>query len=567
MKKSGHRIIGFLPLPKPASRTGLEHRKTSKHCLQATQFSKRLKNKDGPQPPSAASSLPTPINKTFGNTVKESARFLGLCFFLLALFICPLSSLAQERPAAQGAQVPSSTAPASWKQIPTPALHPFHPQEPKRVELPNGLVVFLQEDHELPLIDGNIRIRGGQRDVPAEKAGMEEIYADVWRTGGTKSKTGDELDDFLEMKAARVEANPGIDSTSLSWSSLKEDFDQILPVVLDLLQAPEFRQDKIDLAKQQIASFIARRNDDINEIAQRESTRLAYGRGSPYARIPEYSTVAAVTREDLLNWHKRTVAPNNMILGITGDFDSAVMERKLREAFGNLPKGQPFPRTEISFPAPTPGIYLIEKDDVNQSTVEMADLGIERRNPDYYAVEVLNDLFGGGFSSRLFVNIRTRQGLAYSVGGGIGAAFDHPALSRFAVGTKSSTTAAALEAMRQQMDELLQKGVTEDEVRKAKDSILNSFIFEFDSKQKVLAERMAYEFYGYPADFLERYRAGIDKVTVADVDRVAKKYIHPEKFAVLVVGNAKDFDRPLSTFGKVTTIDIAIPQPASKGGN
>lgn len=489
------------------------------------------------------------------------------CCLFAALVFCSTQAFPQKKPLPATAQGPSSAGVASWKQVPVPPLHTFHPQEPKRVELPNGMVIFLQEDHELPLIDGTIRVRGGARDLPAEKAGMEQIYGEVWRTGGTESKTGDELDDFLEMRAARVEAFSGVDSSSLSWSSLKEDFDQVLPVVLDLLQHPEFRQDKIDLAKEQIDSFISRRNDDIGEIAQRESTRLAYGHGSPYARIPEYSTVAAVTRDDLLNWHKRTVAPNNMILGITGDFDPAAMEAKLRDAFGKLPKGEALPKAEIPMHEPTPGIYFAQKGDVNQSTVEIVDLGIERRSPDYYAVRVLNELFGGGFSSRLFVNIRTKQGLAYSVGGGVGSASDHPGITRFSVGTKSGTTAAALEALKQQINDLLAKGVTEDEVKKAKDSILNSFIFEFDSKQKVLAERMGYEFYGYPADFLERYRAGIEKATVADVDRVAKKYIHPEQFAILVVGNSKDFDRELSTFGKVTNIDISIPQPSAKTGN
>src|SRR5262249_32756239 len=312
------------------------------------------------------------------------------------------------------------------------------------------LVIFLQEDHELPLIDGVIRIRGGHRDEPADKVGLAGIYAEVWRTGGTKSKTGDELDDFLEMRAARVEASPGIDSSSLSWMSLQQDFAHVLPVVLDLLENPEFRQEKIDLARQQLTSLISRRNDDVGEIAQRESTRLAYGRDNPYARIPEYYTVAPVTREDLLNWHKRTVAPNNMILGIAGDFDPAVMEHKLRDAFGKLPKGQPFPGNQVAFHEPAPGIYLAEKNDVNQSTVEMVDLGIERRNPDYYAVQVLNELFGGGFSSRLFSHIRTREGLAYSVGGGVGSAFDHPGIVRFTAGTKSGSTGAVIEALRKQ---------------------------------------------------------------------------------------------------------------------
>jgi zinc protease len=465
------------------------------------------------------------------------------------------------QPAAHKAHAPkgSSSVANSWQKVPVPALHQFKPQQPRRVELANGMVIFLQEDHELPLIDGTIRIRGGAREETAAKAGMVAVYADVWRTGGTKNKTGDELDDFLESHAARVEASESADSTFLSWSSLKENFDQVFPVVLDLLENPEFRQDKIDLTKQQFDSFISRRNDDLDEIAQRESTKLAYGADNPYARTAEYSTIDAVTREDLLQWHKRTIAPSNMILGIAGDFDPAAMEQRLRQAFGGMPRGEKFVSAQVTFRDPAPGIYFVEKTDVNQSSIHMVDLGIDRRNPDYYALEVMNDLFGGGFSSRLFVSIRTKQGLAYSVGGGVGTAFDHSGITSFAMGTKSGTTAAGIDALRKEMDGLIKGTVKPDELKKAKDAILNSFIFEFDSKQKVLAELMRYEFYGYPPDFLEHYRAGIEKVTSADVDRVARKYIHPEKMAILVVGNAKDFDRDLSTFGKVTTIDISIP--------
>ena len=349
------------------------------------------------------------------------------------LFNAALAASQTAKPAAPKAAEPTpktSAVATSWQKVPIPPLHQFKPQVPRRVELGNGMVIFLQEDHELPVIDGTIRIRGGSREEPADKAGMVSLYADVWRTGGTKSKTGDELDDFLESHAARVEASDSADSTFLSWSSLKENFDQVFPVVLDLLENPEFRQDKIDLAKQQFASLISRRNDDLDEIAQRESTKLAYGADNPYARTAEYYTVDAVTREDLLQWHKRTVAPANMILGIVGDFDSAAMEQKLRQAFGSKPRGELFTAAQITFHSPTPGIYFVEKSDVNQSEIHMVDLGIDRRNPDYYAVEVMNELFGGGFSSRLFVNIRTRQGLAYSVGGGVGAvlrsSWDHP---------------------------------------------------------------------------------------------------------------------------------------------
>jgi zinc protease len=471
----------------------------------------------------------------------------------------PLSST-PTKPATAASGQSTSGIPSNWNKVPIPALRQFKPQEPRRVEFPNGLVIFLQEDHELPVINGFIRVRGGSRDEPAAKVGMTSIYGEVWRIGGTTSKTGDQLDDFLESRAARVETSGALDSTVLSWSSLKEDFGQVFPVIIDLLEHPEFRQDKINLAKKQLGDVISRRNDDLDEITGRESAKLGYGSDNPYARTAEYQTVDAITREDLINWHQRTVVPNNMMVGIAGDFDSAAMEKMLRDALGGLPKGTPMPKTNIAFREPKPGIYFVEKDDVNQTEISMIDLGIDRRNPDYYALVAMNEIFGGGFSSRLFANIRTKEGLAYSVGGGVGSAFDHPGLIHISMGTQSANTGRAIDALNKEIARMIKGGVTETELKKGKDSILNSFIFEFDSKEKVLAERMRYEFYGYPADFLEQFRAGIEKVTPADVDRVAKKYLHPEKLAILVVGNSKDFDKDLKTFGNVTPVDIAIPQ-------
>ncbi len=198
---------------------------------------------------------------------------------------------------------------------------------------------------------------------------------------------------------------------------------------------------------------------------------------------------------------------------------------------------------------------------MNQSNVRMVAPGTDRRNPDYFAIEVFNEVMGGGFSSRLVQDIRTRLGLAYSVGGGIGTAFDHPGVTRFVLGTKSESTVQAIQAIYGDVDDLQKKPITDDEIKRAKDSILNSFIFNFDTPDKVLRERMAYEFYGYPLNFLEQYHAGIEKATVADVNRVAGKYLHKDQLAVLVVGNPKDFDKPLSELGPVTNIDITIPPP------
>ncbi len=238
---------------------------------------------------------------------------------------------------------------------------------------------------------------------------------------------------------------------------------------MDVLEQPEFREDKIDLAKKQISTGIARRNDDPMGIARREAAKLAYGSSSPYARVAEYATVAAVTREDLLNWHRTYVHPNNIILGVVGDFDPASMETKLRQAFASWPKGPQAKKAEVAFAGPKPGVYFVQKDDVNQSNIRMVDLGTTRNNPDYYALEVFNEIFGGGFTSRLFADVRTKKGLAYGVGGGVGAAYDHPGLFQISMGTKSGTTAAAIDALYEEIDGLEKNPINADELKKAKE--------------------------------------------------------------------------------------------------
>jgi zinc protease len=469
-----------------------------------------------------------------------------------------------QKTAKQGA-TPATRQPQQaqpWAKIPIPPLPAFKPVIPKRIELDNGMVVFLQEDHELPLISASMSIRGGARLEPPEKIGLVDIYGEAWRTGGTKTMTGDQMDDFLEMRAAKIETDGSADLTSISLNCLKGDFAEVFSLFLDLLRNPAFREDKVELAKEQLNTSIARRNDDVEGIARREARILAYGRNNPYARLPEYATVAAVTREDLLKWHQQFVQPNNIILGVVGDFDSAKMEAKLRQAFASWPRGSAAPKPDLKFEPAAPGFYYAPKEDVNQSSIRMVTLGIERSNPDYFAVAVMNEVLGGGMSSRLFKNIRTRQGLAYNVGGGVGAAYDHPGITAIGLGTKSPSTADAIKALNVQILELLQDPATAEELKLAKDSILNSFIFSIDSPAKVLHERMAYEFYGYPLDFLERFRAGVEKVGIEDVARVARKYVKPGAFAVLVVGN-DEANKLLASLGPVKKLDISIPPPPS----
>lgn len=470
---------------------------------------------------------------------------------LLALLTLAPATLAQVR---------------SHRDIKTPPLRNFSIPQPKRIALPNGMVIFLQEDKELPLITGTALIRGGGRDIPADKAGMLSIYTGAWRTGGTTTRPGDELDEFLEARAARVETSGDTDSTRVTMDILKGDLDAVFPIWVDMLRNPSFPQAKIDLAKTQVNTSISRRNDEPGGILGREALKLGYGPDSPYARQPEYATVASITRDDLLAFHRRTVHPNNIIVSFIGDFDSARMEKRLRDTFAGWPRGSQLTKPATPMTPAKPGVYFVRKEDVTQANIAMVHPGTTRDNPDYYALVVMNEVFGGGFSGRLMQTLRSQRGLTYGVGGGVGANWDYPGLFRVQMATKSETTLESIAALREEVNRLINAPVTEAELSLAKESILNAYVFTMDTRAKALNQQVLLEFYGFPSDYFVKYPAQIQKVTGEDVQRVAKKYVQPNQLATLVVGNEKNFEKPLTTLGQVQTIDITIPEPGARPG-
>ncbi len=456
---------------------------------------------------------------------------------------------------------PAAAQAKRYTDIKAPTLPAFVVPQPETFTLKNGLRVFLMADHEIPVISVRTLIRTGSFWEPKDKTGLARLTGTVQRTGGTTSMTGDRIDDFLEARAASVETGIGGDSGTASINCLKQDFDDVFKVYLDVLRNPAFSQDKLELARVQATASIARRNDNVGGITGREIGRLVYGADSPLARLEEYATIAAITRDDLVAWHKTHYHPNNMMLGVSGDFDVKAMRKTIEKAFASWAKGPAFGGSLVAYrTAPNPGVFFIEKPDVTQANIAMAHIGIEQKNPDYFAVQVMNDVLGGGFSGRLVNAIRTKKGLAYSVGGGLGAAFNRPGLMRLVMQTKSGSIFDAIAALKEEVDGIVTNPPTDDEMDQAKESILNAFIFNYDSRAGILAQQMAYAYYGLPSNYLETYRANVEKVTKGDVVRVAKKYVHTDDLAILVVGRAADFPKPLATLGKVTPVDIAIPK-------
>lgn len=449
-----------------------------------------------------------------------------------------------------------------YTKLKYPKLRDVQVPEVERVTLANGMRLFLLEDHELPLVNISVRIRTGSMYEPAETIGLASITGEVMRTGGTTSKTGDQLDEELESIAASVETGIGLNSGSASMSVLKQDLDTGLAILADVLMNPAFRQDKIELARMQQRSMISRRNDDVGSVAGREFGKLIYGSDSVYARHAEYATIDNITRDDLMAFHQKFYGPNNAMLAVWGDFETRQMIAKIEKAFEQWQKVDldvpEAPKVKYEF---RKTVNVVRKDDVNQSNVYLGHIGGLMSDPDYFALIVMNRILGGGFIGRLFKNVRSREGLAYSVFGAYSANYDYP--GEFYVGcqTKSESTVHAIRAMLKEVEKMQEAEVTDEELALAKDSFLNSFVFNFDTKGEIVNRLMTYEYYGYPADFLQRTRQNVENVTTADVLRVARKRLQPDKVQIIAVGRPDDFDEPLSALGPVNEIDITIPPP------
>jgi zinc protease len=449
----------------------------------------------------------------------------------------------------------------SYKDLQYPPLNNLQIAQPNRIELSNGIILFLIEDHGLPMVNVSVLIRGGTRSEPVSKAGVADLCGTVMRTGGTASRPGDKLDEELDRLGAAVETGMSDDLGSASVSVLKEDTDKGLAILSDLLQNPSFPEDKIELAKIGIRDSIARRNDNPGGIVFREFERILFGTNSAYGHQPEFATVDAIKRDDLIAFYKQFYQPENLIVGVWGDFKASEMQAKIEATLGAWKKGgnpkPAIPAVESS--VERSGTYYIGKEDINQTWVVVGHLGGQRNDPDYYALNLMNRILGGSMASRMFSNIRSDMGLAYNIRSSWNAEWDRPGEFIASGSTKAGTTVKMLNAMKHEIQRLTEEEVTEEELSRAKDGVLKGFAFEFDSTGKVVQRMMNYEFYGYPHDYLQRFRENIEKVSRTDILNAAKKHLHPDQSIQLLLGREKDFDQPLSTLGKVTPVDITIP--------
>ena len=447
-----------------------------------------------------------------------------------------------------------------------PPLRPIQAYKPERFTLSNGMVVYLQEDHRLPLVTGTLYCRASNAWAPPEKAGLGGLTGQVMRSGGTVAHTGDFLDDRLAAIGASINTGISQDFASAGFRCLTENTAEVIGLFANVVAAPAFPEDKIELGKVGLRRGIAQRNDDLQTILSRVAGVAVFGKDHPYVRQAEYATVDAIAREDLAKFHRLCFSPDRAYAVIYGDFKTADLKKQVAARFAAWKtSGVPMPTLPPDPPLGTPRLVFAPKNDVTQSGVVVAHLGFKATDPDYAAMDIYENVLGGGFQSRLFNKIRTERGLAYAAGAVAGAGFARPAVFTAFSLTRSESTMVSLDLLRAEVERSLREPLGEDEVRRARESVLNSMVFSYATPSATAFRAAYYEALGYPQDFLQQYQKGIEATTPASVQEAARRKVHPENLIAVVVGKEKDFDRPLTSIGlPVERVDISIPPPASK---
>ena len=425
----------------------------------------------------------------------------------------------------------------------------------ERVTLKNGMILYLLEDHELPLVNMTSYIKTGSIYEPPDMTGLAGLTGTLIRGGGTTTIKPDALDAELEFMASGIESGISDDSGSLSMSTLAKNLDRTLALYADVLINPGFDQSRVELTRKNTIDAIRRQNDDPKGIASRELIRALYA-NHPLGRVATIESVNRISRDDMLAFHKRYFRPQGMILAISGDFSSKDLVAKLEQLFGKWqPEEQHTPTVSQPDPSPKQQTLLARKQ-VSQSVIRMGHLGLDKNNPDQYSVRVMDYILGGGFTSRLTQEIRSNQGLAYHAGSRFDIGRRFPGTFIAETETKSATTAKAITLMRNIIAGMTKEAVSDEELNQAKESIINSFIFGFARADSIVTQQARLEYYGFPERYLENFRDNIAKVSRDDVLRVARKYLHPEALTIMVVGDDSKFDQPLSVFGEVKEIKL-----------
>ena len=409
---------------------------------------------------------------------------------------------------------------------------------PKRSVLDNGIVLLTSEQKALPMVSIELLIDAGSRYDAPNQEGLANLVAKLL-TYGTKRRTALQINETLDFLGASLSTGCSDDLASVSMTILKKDLTTGLELLGDILLNSTFPQQEIERQKQSVIASIKARDESPGDIAQRRFAAALFPQ-SPYGRPVEgtETSVKGIQQKSLREFYERYYRPNRSILAVVGDVSEQESTQALNQAFRSWRKGEPGGKPLVPSVIGSSQVIRVNKD-LTQANIMMGHEGVPRNHPDYYAIQVMNYILGGGgFSSRAMDSIRNERGLAYSVYSHFGAEKSHGTFV-FVMQTKNDTAEEAIRIAREEIRRMREQPVTDPELDDAKNYLTGSFPLRLDTNHKVASFLAQVEFFQLGLDYPDRYADLIRKVTREDVQRVAKAYLHPEKLITVVVGNQK----------------------------
>lgn len=473
-------------------------------------------------------------------------------------------------------------APASWGAAPgIPArpeqiefseltFEPPSPEEFRRV-LSNGVPVYLAPSDEFPLVTVVFTFKGGDYLEPGSKAGLADMTGAMLRRGGTTSIGAEDLDEQLDYLAATVSTGFGRTTGTATLNCLTSNFDEAMALFIDMLRNPAFDAEKTAVYRNETLESMKQRNDRRQVIMQIQASRLMWGPDHFEGRFPTKETLESITADDMRAFHQRVVHPGNLIIGVTGDFEEREMMSKLEAALSGWAKGEPVPDEEDTTRTLAPGLYYIDKD-LPQGQVQVMHRGIKRDDPDAIALSVMNDILGGGgFTSRLVRRVRDDEGLAYGANSFFQSRVEFPGVFGAGFASKNRTVALATRIMMEEINKIRTGEVTDEELETSKNSFIETFPRNFESKAGMLQVFITDEWTNRPKDYWKTYRERVQALTKADIQRVAAEHLRPEEMAIVVVGKWEeigpgdpteqrpDFRANMAEFGEAKRLPMLDP--------
>ncbi len=425
------------------------------------------------------------------------------------------------------------------------------PVKYRKATLDNGLRIIMVEHHELPIAAIELLVGTGSAQDPQKMSGLANLTAQLLREG-TRSKNTEEISEEIDFIGARLDMDCDYDSTSVSSTALVRHLGTILNLLSEVARYPSFPAQEIETQRDKALASILREKDNKRSIAERHFSQMLYG-AHPYNHPPLGTTegLKAVTREEIIEFHKRHYLPNNSILTVVGDIDPAKTLAAIKETFGDWEAGELQKPVMPSTPKISGyRIRLVDKPDLTQTEIRIGHLGIKRTDADYFPLLLMNSIFGRGPTSRLYTEIRAERGLSY----GVSSRFDARRLrGPFYIRTysKNETALEALWLVLDQLRKLKSSGVTEEELSDAKAYHIGHFPLGLETPTQIASKIIDQEFYGLPDDYLETYLENIRAVSREDVNRTARRLLDPENLVIVLVSRAADTLKDAQTLGKV----------------